>query len=142
MLSGLFKSLAKGAVSNIAQGIKTTAKEEGINMLTRALSSQPNIPAQSMQPQYVPQEQYISQPHTSYQSEYRQQQSPVQANIELETHAGCTCTCPKSQIGGSDIDQLTVKELKILARRYKIVGSSKMNRRELIDALRHKHQLR
>ena len=62
----------------------------------------------------------------------------------MQTHAGCTCSCPyvppkAGQQGGAydvpDGEDLSVQELKILARIHNIPGRSRMRKFELISAL-------
>ncbi len=123
-IAGLFTGFARSSAKAVASEVKTAVKEEGHNMIAQTLrpSAQPQ-PQQYLPPQpqqYLPpQSQYSASPYPG-----------------LTTHAGCTCTCPTgSQVGGADLEQLTVKELRLLARARNIPGRSKLNRRELLRAL-------
>lgn len=49
-------------------------------------------------------------------------------------HTGCTCTCTEEQRGG--MRSVTTKHLRQLAREYSVPGRARMNRTELIGALR------
>lgn len=160
LFKGLFKGLAESSVKALTQEVQTKARQQGTNMLAQTLNppehrpveygysqqpyTQPQYSPQyapeaqpATQPQYAPQYAPEAQPATQAQS--APQYAPQPQPVELETHTGCTCTCPKQpyrpQTGGSELDLLTVKELRLLARKHKIRNRSKMHRSELLEAL-------
>ena len=106
------KSMAKDAAKDIAEDLAYQAINSGVNRINRAAPMALAAPTQALAAPVL-----VAPPE-----------------FTMDTHTGCTCSCPKiSQVGG--VGDITVTQLKTLAKQYNIKGRSTMSKTELIQAV-------